>query len=63
MKEVRVAAIQMGATDDFGRNLDRASELVDEAADSWGQVDVVCLPEYCYGLPASIAGRGAIPRR
>ena len=61
MKTVRIAAIQMGATDNFGRNLDRASGLVDEAAESWGQLDVVCLPEYCYGLPASVAGETRSP--
>ncbi len=61
VKTVRIAAIQMGATKDFGRNLDRAAGLVDEAAESWGQVDVFCLPEYCYGLPASVAGETRSP--
>ena len=58
---VRVAAIQMGATDDFGRNLDRASALVDRAAESREQVDVVCLPEYCYGLPSKVAEKESSP--
>ena len=55
MTAVRIAAVQMGATDDFALNLDRAAESVDKAAKSWDQVDAICLPEYCYGLPTKIS--------
>ena len=48
---VDVAVVQMCASGSKGENLEKIQNFVREAVSGAESPDVVCLPEYCYGLP------------
>lgn len=48
---VNVAVVQMCASGSKNENLAKIRDMVGEAAGGPQAPDVVCLPEYCYGLP------------
>ena len=51
MSVIRTAAVQMGAEGSKPENLSKALRLIDEAVARYGQLDLLVLPEYCYGEP------------
>ena len=54
---IQVALIQMCATGTKEANLSLIRRMVGEAVEGARKLDVVCLPEYCYGVPTADTSR------
>jgi len=48
---LKVAAVQIGATQDKGQNYLKILNYIDLAFKRFGKLDLICLPELCYALP------------
>ena len=48
---INIAVIQMCASGTKAENLELISEMVAKAVDGSNNLDLVCLPEYCYAVP------------
>ena len=53
MALIKTAVVQMGAEGTKTQNLATALRLIDEAASRFGSLDLLVLPEYCYGEPTA----------
>jgi predicted amidohydrolase len=50
---IKTAVVQMGAEGTKEENLATALRLIDEAVERFGELDLLVLPEYCYGEPTA----------
>ena len=53
MSRIKVAAIQLVADASKAQNLDKVVRMIGEAVARYGPLDLIVLPEYCYGEPTA----------